>query len=307
MKYRRLGRTNLKISVIGIGTFQYGGEWSKSFTEKDVREIFDRGYDLGINLVDTAPGYGAHLAERLVGNAIKGHRKDWVVATKFGRRFDPENKFIRKEVWDVEGVRQLLEESLDCLQTDYIDLYQFHSGSVAAFNNDELWDMLAQRVKAGQIRHLGISLREGALRYQTESALRVGAQAIQVLYNRLNTEPETEVFPACTRDDLGVLARVPLASGLLSGKYLPGTTFDTNDVRSFQFRNNLEEVLQRVAGIAQNEVPKGVPMAQWALAWCLRNDAVSAVIPGFKDTTQLESAVRASMEMVQADHPQAWK
>ena len=309
MKYRRLGKTNLKVSVVGIGTWQYGGEWGKNFDEAEVKKILDRGFDLGFNFIDTAECYGDHLSERLIGKAVKEKRKEWIIATKFGHKFI--SHLNRETVWDVAGVKKQLEDSLRALQTDYIDLYQFHSGNDEVFNNEELWLMLQNEVKAGKIRHLGISIsnKEGINSLeQTKSASKVGAEVIEAVYNRLERCPEEEIFPACIEQDLGVLARVPLASGLLSGKYKKGTVFSDNDVRASKDHKQIDLQLEEIEKIMKNVVPTGVNMAEWAIAWSLVHDAVSTCIPGFKNIEQLESGAKAAdLEMVSAGHPQAWK
>lgn len=306
MKYRRLGSTNLKVPVIGIGTWQYGGEWGKSYTSREVQDILRRGLELGGNLIDTAECYGDHLSESLIGEAIQGSRDKWIIATKFGHKFV--SHLNRDNIWDASGVLKQLEESLRALRTDYVDLYQFHSGSNEALDNDDLWTMLHKQQEAGKIRHLGISIGSNENLYQVEAAPKVGAKAIQVVYNRLDRNPEQAVFPSCVKHDLGVLARVPLASGFLSGNYKPGAAFADNDVRASRDREAMDERLRQVAAIREQEVPDGLDMAQWAIAWCLQHEAVSTCIPGFKSVAQLESAFQAAdLDMVSENHPAAWR
>ncbi|GAB6933239.1 aldo/keto reductase [Calditerricola satsumensis] len=304
MKYRRLGRTDLKVSVIGLGTWQFGGEWGKTFTQEEVNAILGRAKELGINFIDTAECYGDHLSEALIGEAIRGERDQWVVATKFGHKFHGFRD--RTEHWSAAEVQKQLEDSLKALQTDYIDLYQFHSGTDEVFDNDELWTMLDKEKQAGKIRFLGISLNKKNSMHQVEAATRVGADVIQVVYNRLDRRPEEDVFPSCQRQDLGVLARVPLASGYLSGKYRPDATFGERDVRRYD--EEREEKLRLVEEIRRTEVPEGVDMAQWALAWCLQHPAVTCVIPGVKSVEQVEANAKAAeLDLVRDDHPQAWR
>ncbi|MFN2184117.1 MAG: aldo/keto reductase [Anaerolineae bacterium] len=308
MQYRRLGRTGLRVSVVGVGTWQYGGEWGKQFTQPEVDRILRRAKELGINLIDTAECYGDHLSEALVGEAIRRERDDWVVATKFGHRFLA--PLQREDLWSAQEVRAQLEDSLRALQVERIDLYQFHSGSDDAFDNDALWTMLDKQVDAGKIAHLGISISSGIdPAYQVSRAVEVGAGAIQAVYNRLDRGPEETAFPSCIEQDLGVLARVPLASGFLTGKYQPGTEFtEEGDLRSHWDRERIQERLRQVQQIQQEEVPDGVPMAPWALAWCLQHPAVTCVIPGCKSVEQLESNASAvGLDLVSADHPQAWR
>ncbi len=168
-----------------------------------------------------------------------------------------------------------LDNSLRALRTDYIDLYQFHSGSDAQFDNDALWTALDKQVQAGKIRHLGTSIGSNDNLHQTDASSQVGSQAIQVVYNRLDRKPEERVFPSCLRQELGVLARVPLASGYLSGKYKPGATFGTTDVRNRHDREQVNEKLREVERIQATEVPEGMDMSTWALSWCLQHDAVT--------------------------------
>ncbi|WP_050183806.1 aldo/keto reductase [Domibacillus robiginosus] len=292
MKYRKLGKTGLNVSVIGIGTWQYGGEWGKNFEQKEVNAILSKVKELGINLIDTAECYGDHLSESLIGQAIRHEREDWIVATKFGHHFH--QNFERSNHWSAEKVIKQLDLSLKSLQTDYVDVYQFHSGSDEVFDNDALWTALDKQVQSGKVRHLGISIGSNANIYQTSKASNVNAEVIQVVYNRLDRVPEEQVFPSCEEQSLGVLARVPLASGFLSGKYKPGSIFDKNDVRHNRDKQEQEKVLKMVEEIGQKKVPEGVNMAEWALAWCLKHPAVTSVIPGCKNVEQVESNAKAA-------------
>lgn len=305
MKYRRLGNTDLNVSVVGVGTWQFGGEWGRVFEQQEANAILRRAKELGINLIDTAECYGDHVSEKLIGNALKGERDEWIIATKFGHKFH--NNFDRTTHWSADEVVQQLDDSLKALQTDYVDIYQFHSGADDVFDNPALWEALNAQVKAGKIRHLGISIGSNENIHQTARANDVKASVIQVIYNRIDKKPEKEVFPSCIEQDLGVLARVPLASGYLSGKYKPGTTFtEASDVRSRHNDADVQRKLEEVAQIQQNEVPTGTNMATWALAWCLQHPAVTCVIPGCKTPQQVESnAAAADLKMVRDDHPQA--
>ncbi|ALS29788.1 aldo/keto reductase [Paenibacillus sp. 32O-W] len=300
MKYRTLGRTGLKVSVVGIGTWQFGGEWGVDYTQSDVDAILGKGKELGINLIDTAECYGDHLSEKLIGGYLRrDRREDWIIATKFGHHFHAHLK--RDDRSSAEDVREQLEQSLRALGTDYIDIYQFHSLSDERFNNDDMWTMLDKQVQAGKIRYLGISIGYNGNIYQTKNATKVKADVIQVVYNRLDRTPEEEVFPSCQDQNLGVLARVPLASGFLSGKYSKDSVFPENDVRASKGHNDPEgriKMIEEVERIRKEEVPEGVNMAEWALAWCLKHPAVTAVIPGCKDPSQVESNARAA-ELVQ--------
>jgi myo-inositol catabolism protein IolS len=306
VKYRRLGSTGLRVSVVGVGTWQFGGEWGKRFTQQEVDRLLARARELGINLIDSAECYGDHLSESLIGRSIKKHREDWIIATKFGHKFH--SNFERTDHWSPQEVVQQLDASLKALRTDYVDLYQFHSGSDEAFDQDDLWDMLGKQVEAGKIRYLGISISSKHENlYQTKRATRVGASVIQVVYNRLDRRPERRVLASCRDQDLGVLVRVPLASGFLTGKYQPGTVFtNQDDVRSLRDQDEVQKDLKLVQRIQQTEVPEGIAMAPWALAWCLQHPAVTCVIPGCKTVEQVESnASAANLDMVRDDHPQA--
>lgn len=305
MKYRRLGKTNLDISVVGIGTWQYGGEWGKNFGQYEVDAILDKANEKGINFLDTAECYGDHLSESLIGDYLsRGKRENWIVATKFGHHFH--GNFERTRHWSANEVLKQLDASLKALKTDYIDLYQAHSCTDEEFNNDELWTLLDKQLEKGKIRSLGISLRSNEESYQTDHATDVKAGAIQVVYNRLDRKPEEQIFPSSQNQDLGVLARVPLASGYLSGKYKPGVTFSADDVRSKHDSQETAILLKQVEEIQQNEVPEGVPMATWALSWVLKHPAVTAVIPGCKSPEQVELNAKAAM-LADDQHPQSVK
>ena len=292
MQYRRLGRTGLKVSVIGVGTWQYGGEWGREYRQDEVDAILDRAAELGVNLIDTAECYGDHLSESLIGNYLsRRDRARWIVATKFGHRF---HSFMNRS-WDFteDGLTEQLEKSLRALRIEAVDVYQFHSGSDEDFSRPEVWELLARLQRAGKIRHLGISISSSGSLLQAREASRVGAEALQVVYNRLERRAEQDYFPAAREQDLGIMARVPLASGLLTGKYTSVDQFAKDDVRSTFDSAKMSRGLAEVESIKRDEVPAGVPMAQWALAWCLKDPVVSCVIPGSKDVRQLEQNLKA--------------
>jgi aryl-alcohol dehydrogenase-like predicted oxidoreductase len=293
MHYRTLGSTGMRTSVIGVGTWQFGGEWAHDFSQPDVDQILDQAAACGINFIDTAECYGDHLSEKLIGDYLSRHdRSQWIVATKFGHYF---HSFMnRTDDFSVDAARLQLESSLRALRVDTIDLYQFHSGPDDSFHNEELWTMLDDQKRAGKIRHLGVSILGKGSETQAREARSVGAEALQVVYNRLDRRPEHDYFPHAERDRLGILARVPLASGLLTGKYKPGATFLPNDYRSTLDAGKLNRDLEEVERLRAAEVPDGVPMAQWALAWCLQNPTVSTVIPGCKDAPQVRANAAAA-------------
>ncbi|MEZ5493158.1 MAG: aldo/keto reductase [Pseudomonadales bacterium] len=284
MQYRRLGKTDLQVSAVGIGTWQLGNHWGKHFSQAEVNDIFAKGAELGINLVDTAECYGHHVSEAFIGEALKNSRKRWIIATKFGHHrasnLPPETH------WQPESVLQQLDASLRALQTDYIDIYQFHSGTREQLDNDALWTMLNKQVQAGKIRHLGISIGQPSQLYQVDRASALGVSVIQTIYNAINSKAADTVLPSCLRQDLGVLARVPLASGFLSGKYQPDATFPANDVRAERKPEVNAQQIEQALQILQ-QVPTGVEPASWACAWCLQHPAISSAIPGIKSIEQL--------------------
>lgn len=291
MKYRTLGKTGLKVSVIGVGTWQYGGEWGKDFTAQEVGGILDKAADLGINFIDTAECYGHHLSESLIGQAIEGKREKWIIATKFGHEYV--GHLDRLEPRSAKEVMKQLEDSLVALRTDYVDLYQYHSMRNNEYDDLPLKEALAKAKKQGKIRHIGASISPPDNTHQTDRATEMDVETIQVLYNRLDKRAEKAVLPSCVKQNLGVLARVPLASGFLSGKYKPGDQFGANDVRAGYGKADLDEKLREVQRIAKEEAPQGVNLAQWALAWCLKNPAIHIVIPGCKNIQQMESNAKA--------------
>lgn len=292
MNKRILGRTGLSVSPVGVGTWQFGGEWGRTYTAADVRPILQAARDCGINLIDTAECYGDHLAEKLIGETLPGSREEWVIATKFGHKFH--TCFNRDRCFHPTDVLTQLEDSLKALRTDHVDLLQFHSGDDNEFATEGMWAAAQKAKEQGKVRFLGNSIGSNANVKQTDASTALGVDVIQVIYNRLQREPEAAVFPSCQRQNLGVLARVPLASGFLSGKYKPGHVFASDDVREVWMKNGRDALLAEVQKIAAEEVPAGVPMAQWALAWVLKNPAVTAVIPGCKDADQVRANAAAA-------------
>ena len=292
MQYRRLGKTELMPSAIGIGTWQLCGAWGQKYTQSEVNSLFARAKDLGINFFDTAECYGHHVSETLAGQAIKDQRENWIIATKFGHNH--KNDLDGDSNYQPDQVLIQLEESLKALNTDYIDIYQLHSGTRQQFENDELWTMLDKQVQAGKVRFLGNSIGNPNMLFQVQKSQDYGISVIQTIYNAVKRKAEETVFPTAKQQDLGVIARVPLASGFLTGKYQPGHVFSDNDVRSNRPQEGRDNEIQLALDILKDK-PENMPAATWANQWCLQNPQVSSVIPGIKNIEQLELNAAAGM------------
>src|SRR5438105_2768554 len=168
MQYRRLGKTSLRVSVIGIGGWQLGGEWGKNFQQREVDAMFDKAREVGINLIDTAECYGDHTSERLIGNAISRDREKWIIATKFGHKFH--GKMNRTDERSPADVGRQLEESLKALRTDYVDLLQYHSIRDEEFDNLKLQQAVIRLKQQGKVRHIGNSISMNAGPHQTQQS-----------------------------------------------------------------------------------------------------------------------------------------
>ena len=307
MKYRRLGKTNLRVSVIGLGTWQFGGEWGKEFLQDEVVAMLSRARDLGINFIDTAECYGDHTSEALIGGAIHRERDRWVIATKFGHKFH--GYMNRTDERRPDQVVRQLEDSLRALHTDYVDLWQYHSLPDHEFDQHDLQATVIKMKEQGKVRHIGNSISMNIdHRHQTNASPKAQVEVLQLLYNRIDRRPEEYALDAARRMDVGVMARVPLASGFLSGKYKPGARFTGQDYRSQKKPEEIDKILEEVERIKQKELPPGVDMATWATAWPLQHPAVTCVIPGVKSVEQVESNARAAeLDLVRDDHPQCMR
>lgn len=295
----------MRVSVVGLGGWQFGGEWGKSFEQDEVDHMLGRAGDLGINFIDTAECYGDHLSESLIGNTIHGARDKWIISTKFGHQF--RGHLDREPAFDVASVAQQLRRSLQALRTDYIDLLMFHSGNNEQLESQELWSFLHGEVAKGTVRQLGISLSgqsPAVVQHQARLASALGANVIQAVYSRLRPEASAEVFPICQREEIGVVARVPLAQGLLAGRIGSETQFDASDLRRGWTAEHVQTMRDRVERILHDELVPGTDPAQWAIAWCLGHDCVATTIVGCKSVAQVENnAATAWSGMVSDSHP----
>jgi aryl-alcohol dehydrogenase-like predicted oxidoreductase len=300
MKFRILGSTGLRVSVVGLGTWQFGGEWGTPPKADEVAAMLDRARDLGVNLIDTAECYGDHESERRIGaalNKLGNRRDDWIICSKFGHKFH--GNFDRTEPRKPADVREQTEASLKALELDYLDVQQYHSWGDEQFFDDDVLAELHKLKDEGKFRHLANSVGSNANVKQVAASRDRRIEAIQIIYNRLDTTPEEEVFNVCREQNLGLLARVPLASGYLTGKYQPGHTFDKGEVRGRHGQDKSDAMLERAEQIKRDEYEQQVDssqvsMATWALSWCLRHPAVTCVIPGVKNVQQVESNAAAA-------------
>ncbi|MDT7723686.1 MAG: hypothetical protein QOI21_262 [Actinomycetota bacterium] len=291
MRYTRLGRTDLNVSVLALGTWAFGGEWG-SFDKADAQSAINSALEQGITLFDTAQAYGFGVSERLLGESLwqRVRRDDVVVATKGGLRMDGTN-LVRDA--GARWLRAGVEASLRNLATDYIDLYQVHWPDPAT-PAEETVAVLVQLVAEGKIRHYGVS------NYDTKQLGELNqhgqVETLQPPYHMFRRDIEAEVLPYTAANDIGVLAYGPLAHGLLGGRMRAETTFPPDDWRSHSpdfgadtFRRNLA-VVARLNSFAGE---RGIGLPQLAIAWTLNNPAVDVAIVGARRASQLDALMPA--------------
>ncbi|MFJ8894387.1 aldo/keto reductase [Leifsonia sp. NPDC102414] len=297
MQQRTLGRTGRTVSVIGLGTWQLGADWG-DVSEQDALAVLDAAVAAGVTFFDTADVYGDGRSERLIGAYRAAHPEaPLTVATKMGRREaqDPDNFTLAK-------FREWTDRSRANLGVDTLDLVQLHCPPTPVFSMDAVYDALDTLVADGAIANYGVSVEtcDEAL----AAIARPGTATVQIILNAFRLKPLDEVLPAARETGVGIIARVPLASGLLSGRYTADTVFAADDHRAYNRHGEAFDVGETFSGVDFDEgvgaarefaalVPSGLTPAQAALAWVAQQDGVSTVIPGARSPEQARANAAA--------------
>ena len=298
MRYRKLGKTNLDVSEVSLGAWQIGEGWG-SVSDEDAIQTLHAALDHGVNFIDTADVYGDGRSERFIAQVLADRKEEVHVATKAGRRLNPHVAagFTR------ENLTAFIERSLKNLRHETLDLVQLHCPPTEVYYRPEVFQVLDGLKEAGKIRNYGVSVEK------VEEALKAieypGMASVQIIFNIFRERPAELFFPLAQKRDVGILVRLPLSSGLLSGKITKDTKFAADDHRNY---NRYGEKFDRgetfsgidldVALAAVEEIrqllPEGVSMANFALRWILEHPAVSCVIPGARNARQIRENVTAS-------------
>ncbi|KQW44643.1 MULTISPECIES: aldo/keto reductase [unclassified Roseateles] len=297
MIYRPLGRTGWNISAIGFGAWAIGGTWGNT-DDTAAMAALHRALDRGVNFFDTADVYGDGHSERLLARLRRERPNDaFYVATKAGRRLSPHA---------AEGYRDLrpfIERSLQNLETEAIDLLQLHCPPSAVYGMPEVFGALDDLVREGKLRHYGVSVERideamAALKFP-------GVQSVQIIYNLFRQRPAEVFLPAAQAAQVGVLARLPLSSGMLSGKFTRESSFGSDDHRGFNRQGEAFDKGETFSGVDFEQglaaveelralLPSGVSMARLALRWILMNDGITTAIPGGRTPAQVDENVSAA-------------
>ena len=299
MRYRQLGRTPWKISEISFGAWADRGLMGGRVDDSESKAALHRAIECGVNFIDTADVYGMGRSERLIAELKRERKEEIIVATKAGRRLSPH----AANGYNAANLRGFVEDSLRNLETDCLDLLQLHCPLTDVYYRPEVFGALDDLAAAGKIRYYGVSVE------RVEEALKAleypNVQSIQIIYNCFRQRPAELFFGEAKRRNVGVLARVPLASGLLTGKLTRDSQFETGDHRNFNRQGqafdrgetfsgvDYEAALAAVAQIREI-LPTGASMAQFALRWILMEDAVTCAIPGGKRASQVADNCSAS-------------
>jgi len=299
MQYRTLGRTGYRVSTVSFGAWAIGGGWGAVRDEESLAALH-RALDLGVNLFDTADGYGDGRSEELLARLRRERREPFYVATKVGRRLRPHTA---AGYADRARMTAFVEASLRRLATDALDLLQLHCPPTEVYYMPEVLGWLDDMVAAGKVRYYGVSVEkveEGlkALEYPN-------VQSVMVIYNIFRQRPADLLFREAERRQVGIIARVPLSSGMLTGKITPGTTFPADDHRTYNRHGEAFDVGETFSGIdwdaqlaaveeLRSLVPAGMTMAQFALRWILLDPAVTCAVPGAKRPAQVEENAAAA-------------
>ena len=298
MNYRPLGRTGWKVSEISFGAWAIGGAWGH-VSEEDAIAALHQALDCGVNFIDTADVYGDGRSERLIARLKRERKDEIVVATKAGRRLPKQTV----EVYSRQNLTGWVNDSLRNLEADALDLLQMHCPPTDLFYHPEVFGILDDLVRAGKVRFYGVSVE------RVEEALKAieysNVQTVQIIFNCFRQRPADLFFAQAKQKQVGILARVPLASGLLTGKLRQESTFPADDHRNFNRNGEEFDVGETFAGVdyetglaaveeLRRLLPEGVSMSQFALRWILMFDAVSCAIPGGKNPRQVGENCAAS-------------
>ena len=299
MEYRPLGRTGWNISAIGFGAWGIGGDAWGSTDDKASLAALHRAIDLGVNFIDTADVYGNGHSEQLIAQVRKERSEQIIIATKTGRRLNPHTA----EGYNRQNLTSFVERSLKNLETEALDLLQLHCPPSQVYDMPEVFDILDDLVKQGKIRFYGVSVE------RVDEALKAitypNVQSVQIIFNMFRLKPAEQFFAAAREHRVGILARVPLASGLLTGKLRPQTQFAPNDHRNYNRHGEAFDQGETFSGVDYETglqavealrplVPQGATMAQFALRWILMFPEVTTAIPGAKNPQQAEDNVHAA-------------
>lgn len=291
MDYRSLGRTGWNASEVGFGAWGIGGDaWGKT-DDDDAIAALHKGIELGVNFIDTADVYGDGHSEQLIAQVRKQHKESLFIATKAGRRLNPHIA----EGYNRQNLTSFVERSLRNLEMEALDLLQLHCPPTAVYDDAEVFGILDDLVQQGKIRNYGVSVEKveeamKAIRYPH-------VQSIQIIFNMFRFKPSEQFFAAARNKNVGIIVRVPLASGLLTGKFRPDSQFSDSDHRKFNRHGEAFDAGETFSGVdyetglqAVEElrplVPEGATMAQFALRWILMFPEVTTVIAGAKNPQQ---------------------
>ncbi|HTV60872.1 MAG TPA: aldo/keto reductase [Verrucomicrobiae bacterium] len=298
MRYRALGRTGWKVAEVSFGAWAIGGMWGQ-VSDAESLAALHQAVDSGVNFIDTADVYGDGRSERLIAQLRKSRKDEIIVATKAGRRLPRQSV----EGYSRQNLTSWVEDSLRNLGTDSLDLLQLHCPPTVLYDSPEVFGILDDLVKAGKLRFYGVSVERVA------EAIRAldypNVQSVQIIFNCFRQRPAEEFFPLAKQKQVGILARVPLASGLLTGKLRRDTVFAADDHRNFNRHGRAFDVGETFSGVDYDEglaaveeirrlLPAGMSLAQFALRWILMFDAVTCSIPGGKRPDQVAENCRSS-------------
>ena len=302
MQYRQLGRTGWKVSTIGFGAWAIGGSWGAVDDTASMRALHAE-VDAGVNFIDTADVYGDGHSERLVAQLRRERAGETIyVATKAGRRLPVQEA----RGYSRENLSAWVDRSLRNLETDCLDLLQLHCPPSAVFGDSGVYGILDDLVAAGKIRHYGVSVER--VDEALEAIRHPGVKTVQIIFNMFRLRPAEQFFAEAIRREVGILARVPLASGLLTGKLTSNSTFAADDHRKFNRQGEAFDQGETFSGVPYDEglaaieelrplVPAGATLSQLALRWILMFEAVTTAIPGARTPEQ------AQMNAAAADLP----
>jgi aryl-alcohol dehydrogenase-like predicted oxidoreductase len=298
MQRRQLGRTGRHVAEIGLGAWQLGADWG-DIDDAAAMAVLEAALDAGVTFIDTADVYGDGRSERLIGELLRAHPDAGLtVATKMGRRapLDPVH-------YTLDSFRRWTDRSRANLGVDTLDLVQLHTPPTPVFSSDDVYDALDTLVADGVTAAYGVSVETAA--EGLTAVRRPGVATVQVVFNALRRKPAEELLPAAAAAGVGIIVRVPLASGLLAGRYTEHTTFGPDDHRTYNRHGEVFDAGETFAGVdfatgvravdrLRPVVPEGATMAQFALRWILMDQAVSVVIPGARDPEQVRGNVAAA-------------